>query len=237
MQHQPCGCQACGQTRPGPPPGSSPCRPPQSDCQVPRPPKPPRPPRSCPGQSVLLNKIICSERKCFPNLCAELTLADIPCCAKAPFTLCMVQQSGAAPWWTPLENDGPRGRLCFRVCIPVCCQIKDACGRFFSAGSVVEVDTCFSPSCSLSDCWRHSLVIVPCVRLCAPPVCSQDCVFNARLEVSLEMYLTRPEPCLMRSPEPSCPDLPLYPQPCRPDPPCWPQCPEVQDRCGWPRQG
>ncbi len=242
MQHQPCGCQACGQNRPGQAP-SNPChphRPPQNDCGAspcPRPPRPPKPPKNCLGQSVLLNKIICSERKCFPNLCTELTLADLPCCAKAPFMLLMVQQSGANPWWAPLENDGPRNRLCLRVCIPVCCQIRDACGRHFSAMGTVELDTCFSPGCSPSDCWRHTLTLVPCVRLCNPPVCAQDCVFPVRLEVVLEMYLTRPEPCLMRSSEPSCPELPLYPQPCRPDPPCWPRCPEAPDPCGWPRQG
>ncbi len=230
MQYSSCGCQACGQ------PGCGPAAPP---CCPPTPPKskPSKPPKACATQGVLLNKIISSERKLYPALCVDLAVTDLPCCAKAPFSLTMVQQSGAQPWWTPLESQGPYARLCLRVYIPVCCQVKDSCGRYFSATSVVEVDACLAPSCPASDCWRHNLVIVPCVRLCSPPVCSQDCVFAVKLEVALELYLTRPEPCFMRAPTPPCPDLPLYPMPCNLTPPCWPQCPTSQDPCGWPRQG
>jgi len=233
MQHQACGCQVCGQTRFS---SHDPCdcKPPSSDCRVPR---PPRPPKCITGPNVLLDRIICSERKCFPSLCTHLTVTDLPCRAQAPFSLLMVQQSGANPWWMPLENSGPCSRLCIRVCIPVCCQIRDACGCFFSGAGVVEVETCLSPTCAPSECWRHTLVIVPCVRLCSPPVCSQDCVFTVQLEVSLDLYLIRPEPFQIRASQPACPDLPLYPQPCRSTPSCWPQCPEDPDRCGWPKQG
>ncbi|MDD3412052.1 MAG: hypothetical protein PHY12_14705 [Eubacteriales bacterium] len=211
MQHPPCGCHECGKRRP---------------------PDKRRPPQ----QGVLLNKIVCCDRRLIPSLCTELCLCDLPRCAKPPFTLLMVQQSGAQPWWTPLETHGNRFSL--RVCIPVCCQVKDACGQLHHATSVVEVDANLTPNCPVSECWRHSIVIVPCVRLCSPPVCSDDSCFHVKLEISLEIYMTRPEPCAMRAPAPPCPELPLYPPPCKPStPPCWQQCPASPGPCEWPKQG
>lgn len=230
MQHPPCGCQSCGSQRP-----PDHCVHPQPPSRPPRPPKPCRPPQA---QGVLLDKIIACERKFIPSLCTDLVVEGLPCCAQPPFLLTMVQQSGAQPWWTPLETQGPFQRLCMRVCIPVCCQIKASCGKHYSATSVVEVEACLTPGCNASEWWRHRIVIVPCVRLCCPPVCSEDVCFRVQLEVTLEIYLTRPEPCMMRPQTPPCPDLPLYPQPCKPPTPhCWQQCPEVPDPCGWPRQG
>lgn len=237
MQHSPCGCQMC--STPRPPDCCCPTAPPKPpDCGChPQPPKHSKPPKACAPQGVLLNKIVASERKLIQSLCTELQVEGIPCCAQSPFTLVMVQQSGAQPWWTPLESQGQCARLCLKVFIPVCCQIRDACGKFFSATAVVEADTCLSPRCPMSDCWRHQIVIVPCVRLCSPPVCSEGNTFCVQLEASLELYFTRMEACFMRPPEPTCPELPLYPQPCQPTPPCWPQCPRDPDPCGWPRQG
>ena len=58
-----------------------------------------------------------------------------------------------------------------------------------------------------------------------------------RLQVVLDAYAVRPEPCMLRRPEPACPDLPLYPPPITPGPPCWPQCPAGPDPCGWPARG
>ena len=196
-------------------------------CRVPRMPKP-----QDKQQGVLLNKILCCDRRFIPNLCTELCLRDLPRCARPPFMLMMVQQSGAQPWWVPLENKGPR--LCLKVSIPVCCQVRDACGECYHATGVVEVDATLAPQCPPAECWRNSILIVPCVRLCAPPVCSEDACFRVQLEVSLELYMTRPEPCLMRAPKPPCPDLPLYPPPCPPPtPPCWPQCQEGPAPYGW----
>ncbi len=246
-----CPACACGEPRFGTHPGRAgsipgpgckppPCMP-HDPCPPPCPPecsppcKHPCPPQHT--QGVLLNKIICSDRKFMPRLCVDLPLESLPCCAKAPYTVLMVQQSGAPPWWTPLENRGMYGRLCFRVCIPVCCQVRDACGCFFSTTAVVEVDAALSPRCDPAECWRHNLVIVPAVRLCCAPVCTQDQMATVQLEVCLEMYLTRLEPAYVKAPTPPCPDLPLYPPPCRVSPPCWPQCPEDRGPCGWPTQG
>lgn len=216
MKHPPCGCHTC-QSREEP--------------------KPQRPPKPQPLQSVLLHKILCCERRLYPDLCCELYVTDIPRCAKPPFTLTMVQQSGAQPWWTPLEAHPCDARLPIKVVIPVCCQICDSCGKHYSATAEICVEASLSPACAQSDCWRHQLVINPCVRLKGCPPCSEDCCFSVKLEVTLEMYMTQLTPCAMGKPKQECPDLPLYPQPCcKATPPSWPQCPKDQDPCGWPRQ-
>lgn len=217
MKHGYCGCPQCGERRPPPPP---------------------RPPKKCERtQSVLLQKICCCERRSFPAHCASLLAEEIPCWAKPPFTLCMVQQSGAPPWWTPLENAPHDRRLCMRVYIPVCMQVQDACGKWFSANGTVELDMALSPSCALSECWQYQTIIYACVRMCQPPVCSDNGCFEVRLEAVVELFLVRPEPCAMRRHEPPCPELPLYPPPCDPTPPCWQQCPAAPRPCGWPKQG
>lgn len=197
---------------------------------------PPRMEKRERAEGVLLQKIVASERINIPRHCTQLKIEGLPCCAQPPFKLVMVQQSGAQPWWTPLENQNSKGRLCFKVCIPVCCQVCDSCGKLYDATAVVEVEASLRPSCAMSDCWRHSIFISPCVRLCAAECFSEDCVFEVELQISLDIFMVRPEPCMMHKPERDCPDIPLYPQPCA-TPPCWQQCQGDRDRCGWPKQG
>lgn len=211
MKHGFCGCSQCGERRP-----------------------PPRPPQRC-EPSVLLQKICGCERRSFPALCVALRAEGLPSRAQPPFTLCMVQQSGAPPWWTPLENTSRERRLCMRVFIPVCMQLKDGCGSWFSAEGTVALDMSVSPGCAPSECWRYQTVINACVRMKQPPVCSEDGCFEVRLEALVELFWVRPEACAMR--RPACPELPLYPPPCAPTPPCWPQCPADPPPCGWPTQG
>ena len=116
-----------------------------------------------------------------------------------------------------------------RVCIPVCCQVMDACERLHSASAVVKVEAALRLGCQPSECWRYQLLFIPYVRL-LDAECSGECsVFRARLEVQLEWYQLRPEVCGMRRPEPACPELPLYPPPIQPGYPCG--C-----EPGWPRQ-
>ncbi|MDD3335547.1 MAG: hypothetical protein PHI98_08510 [Eubacteriales bacterium] len=249
----PCPCskpEPCDPPRPRPcpppkPPKPRPCLPPKTmPCDHHCPPPKPRPEEGCRCkpvrprmESVLLQKIIACERRVIPNLCTALKLEGLPCCAEPPFTLLMVQQSGAQPWWTPLESHGPDTRLHLRVCIPVCCQVRDCRGKLYEATSMVEAEISLKPACPISECWKNSIFVVPCVRLLCAECCSEDETFEVRLEVKLEVYLLRPEPCMMHKPEPPCPDLPLYPQPVRPLPPCWQQCPADQAPYGWPRQG
>lgn len=208
-------------------PPCKPCPPP------PCPPKPhPRPkPRPPKPQGVLLNRIVCSERRLFPALCVMLRPEGLPRCAQPPYELLMVQQSGAQPYWTPLDTPAHDARLCLKVMIPVCCQIRDQCGKCYAAQAEVPVEVSLAPGCARGDCWRYQLVFAPCVRLRCSPVCSQDGCFEAELEVSLEIYFTQLTPCVTRPPEPPCAELPLYP------PPCEPRCPAGPGPCGWPARG
>jgi len=174
-------------------------------------PQPPMKPAKPKCESVLLQKILCCEKRHIPQLCVRLELHDL--CACPPYRLLSVQQSGAQPWWTPMESHGPDARQHIKVSIPVCCQVCDGEGRTHSATAVVEAEVSYKPCCPQAESWRSSLFIVPCVRLTGGDVCSEDACFCVQLEVSLEIYLLRPEPCAMHRPEPACPELPLYPIP------------------------
>ncbi len=211
MKHVCCGCPQCEERRP---PSQRPC------C------------KKDTSQCVLLQKIMGQECRDFPSLCVTLKAQGIPCRAKPPYQLQCVQQSGASPWWTPLESSGPCRRLCMRVFVPVCMQFTDACGEWFCAESVIELDMSVMPGCIPSESWRHQAVIVACVRLRQPAACSQDGCFEADVEARVEVYFVRLEPCAMRRPSPACPELPLYPPPCAPIPPRWPQCPAAPHPCG-----
>lgn len=239
MRHPPCTCHACGQ-RPDPCAPSAPscsCAPPpcppKPDCAcAPRPAcRPQRPPRP---EGVLLPKILCCERRSIPCLCTDLALNGLSC-AEPPFSLLMVRQSGARPSWTPLDEPDCTGRVTICISIPICAQVSDRCGRRHSADGRLEVETCLRlPASCADDC---DLFIVPHVRLICAEDCPCDPVFRVRLQIQLDIYAVRPEPCMLRRPEPACPDLPLYPPPIRPDLSCWPQCPADPAPCGWPRRG
>ena len=212
----------CTPSRPFPPPRPPGYRPPSS-C--------PPPPKPCRGgtESALLPKVAAWERCRIPCLSTELRLEGLPCCAEGPCRLLMVQQSGAQPWWEPAEQPCGEHRMHIRVCIPVCCQVMDACERLHSASAVVKVEAALRLGCPPFECWRYQLLFIPYVRL-LDAECSGECsVFRARLEVQLEWYQLRPEVCGMRRPEPACPELPLYPPPIQPGYPCG--C-----EPGWPRQ-
>jgi len=170
-------------------------------------------------ESVLLPKIIACEKRNIPQLCTEVALEDIPCYASAPYRLCSLRQSGAQPWWRPLDNGGNHQRMRIVVCIPVCAQLTDSCGKCFHATGVVEAEVSVGMRCMPCDGWKQQLFIVPCLRLLKAEECSRDVCFRVEVEVQLEIYLLKPEPCMVKKGEPACPDMPMYPQP-------------VYERCG-----
>ena len=172
-------------------------------------PKPPMKPIKPKCESILLQKIVSCEKRHIPQLCTRLELSNLS--GRAPYRLLSVQQSGAQPWWTPVDNHAPDTRQHIRLSIPVCCQVCDSEGRTHSASAVVEVEVSYRAGGT--DNGRNSLFIVPCVRLTGGDVCSDTGCFCVQLEVSVELYLLRPEPCTMHHPEPVCPELPLYPMP------------------------
>lgn len=188
------------------------CRP--QDCQ----PQACRPqdcrPQDCrPSAQALLPKILCSGREWCRNLSACLAVEGLPACAEPPFTLLSVTQSCAAPWWEPTQRKVGRRQVCYRIFIPVSCQVEDCNGCMFTGAAVVEIEAMMNLNCPREECWRHCLMILPCVRMACAPVCSKDASFDVRLEVLVEMYLVRWEPCTSGTRKPACPDLPLFPQP------------------------
>lgn len=183
------------------------------------------PPCSCPPkppayEGVLLPKILASEHCSLPRLSTELCLSGLPDCLRDPLRISCVQASGALPSWTQLPDSCGRTRL--RVSIPVVVQVCDACGASYPATAVVEAETCLPPGFG-----RHGfLFIVPSVQLlCAEN--AQPCRrFPVQLCVTLDLYLLRFEPSLLRPQKPACPPLPLYPPPIDPHrrPQCQPGC-------------
>ncbi len=198
-----CPPKPCYATKPKP---FCPVKPvfPQQPCMKPCPPK---------MEGVLLQKIVAKEQCQFPCLCTPIRIDDLPCHAKPPFQLIRVQQSGAQPSWTPLENHPHDGRLYVRVCVPVCCQVKDACGDCFYGTSAVEIDCSICPPCHLRDCFHHNVFVTACIALLCPTECMETPCFHAQLQATLDLFLIKPEPCMMPPKEPLCPPLPLYPQP------------------------
>jgi len=197
-----------------PPACPPPCTPP---CPPPHHPKCP-PKDRCHKEpectQLLLPKIICSGREWQRRLCTSLVVNGLPDCARPPYKLCSVQQSGAQPWWEPAKCASPHGQAVYHVFIPVNAFVVDSAGCEYCCPAVVEMDACLQLRCAISECWHYCLFIVPCVRLACGPVCSNTECFEAELEVILELYLIQwlPFPCKPRKPE--CRELPLYPQPC-----------------------
>lgn len=163
-----------------------------------------------PMQGFLLPKILASGRAWQRCCCVELQVEGLPCCAKPPFALCSVSPCGE-PVWEPLEG----GRqLRFRVEVPLICQVRDACGCVHSGRAAISTEVCLTPCCPVAECWRGAMMVLPCVRLVRAE-CSHTACFTAQLEVLVEAYVLRWEPCSTGQPcKPRCPELPLYPQPC-----------------------
>lgn len=180
------------------------------DCSCPMCCQPTPKPAACHG--ILLPKIIASGREWLRRMCVHLEVEGLPACAQPPFTLVCVSPCGE-PAWEPVPDGRP---LHFHVCIPLICQVRDACGCLHCGKACISANICLSAACPLPECWRSSMLVLPCVRLvCA--CASQDTCFDAQLEVMLEAYLLRWEPCMSSQPcKPRCPDLPLYPQPYMP---------------------
>ncbi len=167
-------------------------------------------------ESVLLQKIVCCEKRRIPNLCTRITLEGLPPCACKPYMLESVYQSGAQPWWTPMENHGPDTRNHICVSIPVCCVVCDGEGKRHHASAVVETEVSYRSAGHHGEHWRNSLFIVPCIRMLGGDCCSDTAEFCIQVEIFLEIYLLRHEPCTVQRSEPVYEELPLYPMPpCR----------------------
>ncbi len=170
------------------------------------------------GGKFLLPKILASGREWLPRQCVELKLWGVDECAPEPFTLLSVEQCGQVSVQR-INEHCQRNQIVFCVKIPVVAQVKDGRGCIHTAQGVVETRTAINACGCLDELWCSQVVACASVRLvnCPPPSC--DLCFAAVLEIRVEIYLVRYEPCQSRcgnQPPPCPPPLPLYPQmPCR----------------------
>lgn len=180
----------------------------QQDCGCPN----CKPVRPRPMQRVLLPKILASGREWLRRSCVSLQVEGLPNCLQPPYGLVSVSPCGEAQWES-LSEGRP---LHLRITVPLLCQVRDGCGCLHSGHSCLCVEMCLQPQCSMQECWRGSMMILPSVRLiCAEQSCGE--CFSAQIEMLVEAYLLRWEPCATGQPcPPRCPELPLYPQPCQP---------------------
>ncbi|MDR3050532.1 MAG: hypothetical protein LBU67_02260 [Oscillospiraceae bacterium] len=165
------------------------------------------------GGDYLLPKIVCFGREWVRNFEACLPLADIPCDAHPPFTLCRVCAAPVPPDWQeePPAACDPKG-LVLSVHIPLDITLRDGADCLHAARSDLWVRVRGRLRCPREECWRYRWVVVPAVRLArAPaPTCGNEA--PVCLEVCVEAYLVRPEPVCRQDCHPVCPPIPpLYP--------------------------
>ena len=184
----------------------------------PFPPLPPCPPETCrcdrcrapaepckpfPPHSFLLPRILACGRVWLRRtpFCLKLTCVDP--CAQPPYTLVSAEPTGAPPCWE--TRPAPPCHMGLHVWIPLLCRLRDGCGNVFTGEATIEADLTLRLTMPQAECWRDTLVVLPCVRLvCAQP--ADTLCIDAQLEVLAEAYLTRWEPCLAGVPKPVSPN-------------------------------
>ena len=194
-----------------------PCSPDQCRCGRCRKPEPPCPPDPCscdrcprpegcfPPHSFLLPRILASGRIWLRRTPFCLTLTNMDPCAQPPYTLLSVEASSAQPRWEIASSPNPH-RMCIHVWVPLCCRVKDGCGNVYTAEAEAEADVPMQLTMPAAECWRNTLVVLPCVRLvCAPQVSDTLCI-TAQLEMIVEAFLTRWEGCMVGMPKPVSPN-------------------------------
>lgn len=195
-----CQCDRCRGSTP-PPPCPEPCA-----CGS-QPPHRPFPPKG-----FLLPRVLASDRVWLRRTCVTLNVRDLPTCAAPPLTLLSLRQGCQEPRWEMLPASNQR-QLCLALTLPVDCQVRDANGCLYTGHTEISVDAALRLSFPACECWRNSLSVFPCIRLVQCAAASCNGCFEAEVEVLVELYMTRWEPCMAGVPKPVCPDLPLYPQP------------------------
>ncbi len=188
------------------PPAERPCKP---SCGCGDHDRPPRP--SCGG--FLVPKILGVGKYWQRCLKCDLDVRGLSKRAQPPLTLCRVSACGQDPWW---EERPCRERNALELCvtIPLTVEVRDACGCVYSGSAEIEIPVRIRLSCPSHECWRHKIVLTPCVRLAGRACEACGTRFeDVPLEVACDAYVV--SYCAVGAPcEPPCPnDLPLYPQP------------------------
>lgn len=202
-ERPPCGCPE----RPAPPPCScGECQP--CSCG----PRPCLPQKPLPAGGFLLPRIIAAGREWQRRCSLSLAVDGLPVDAEPPLTLLEVTPCGQ-PSWETLDCCDPRMTV-LRVKVPLTAQVRDRCNRLYAGRAAITVDIRLRHAGPRAECWRSNLLVLPCVRLICVPCSAETPCFDVLLEVLVEAYMARWEPCLSGPAKPVCPDLPLFPQPC-----------------------
>ncbi|MBQ8200893.1 MAG: hypothetical protein IJZ74_03895 [Clostridia bacterium] len=167
---------------------------------------------------MLVPRIVASGRAWLRNAEIELCVEDLPDCAEAPFALLNINACGSSDW--EFLTTGGRRRI-IRVTIPVTARIRDCNGCVHTVHSSVTVDVPIRMGMPRQNpCHGGSVTVLPTIRLVCAPVCSDDNCFTVRLDVLVDVYVTRWEPSSDGITVPCRPDLPLnlplnFPSCCR----------------------
>ena len=183
------------------PPLRPPCPPETCRCDHCRPQPPCKP---FPPSSFLLPKILASGRVWLRQTPFCLQITGIDPCAEPPYTLLSVDAGSAPPRWEVLPCQS-RGMMALHVWIPLCCRVRDGCGNTFTGNAEAETEISLRLTMPPHECWRSTLVVLPCVRLVCAPQPSDTLCITAQLELLAEAYLTRWETCLAGVPKPVSP--------------------------------
>ena len=177
-------------------------------CGKPLPPVP-EPPRG----GFLMQQIIGSGHAYLRYERFSLCLNGLPCDARQPFNLTGVSVQECGVRAERCESPCGRG-LTLRVCVPLRCDVCDACGCAFTALSQIEVPVQMR-LCNPREADRAQAVASAWARLARPCGCGGD-TLEAWLDVCVEAWLTACRPMYTGNCPPPCPPpLPLYPEPCR----------------------
>ena len=216
----PCERPACGcPERPAPPCPPQTCQ--CSECRCDPPPPPPchapspcYPQKPLPPGGFLLPRIVAAGREWQRRCSLTLKVDGLPTGLEPPLTLMEVTACGQ-PSWETLDCCDPRATV-LRVKVPLTCLVRDRNNRVHTGRAAITAEVRLRLGGPRAECWRSNVMVLPCVRLICIPCSVETPVFDVLLEVLVEAYMTRWEPCLSGSaPKPVCPpDLPLFPQPC-----------------------
>lgn len=203
----PCGCSRCGEQHNGGPAVPNGCRNHFDErCQHPCRPH-------CHG--YLLPSILAHGRQHLCRKVAELCVcADAQPCS-VPYKLLSVTTDGEQPSWEIIHQPIPH-RIQLRVTLPLQCTICDHTGRTMIGRSSIQTDVCLFADTCVPAISSSNLMIVPRIRLLCPVCSSRDLCFHTELELQVDAYLIRWQPCRPYGMDPelcsSMKEIPLYPE-------------------------
>ena len=163
--------------------------------------RPPQPPACDCQPRWLLPRVLGAARERFRCMDACLRVEGIPRCACGPFAIESVEAAceEARVIGGPPCGCGPSA-ACVDVVIPLNVSVCDGCGRRYCGTSELCVRV-RAPVCACAP--GGSLMALAGVRLVGACCSACEPVFDVRLEVWVDVYMVRLEPCGRRAPE--CP--------------------------------